>query len=69
MALYRTKEGDMLDAICLAFYGHSQGYLEAVLDSNPRLADLGPVLPSGIEIVLPAFPTITRSSDQVRLWS
>ena len=69
MALYRTKDGDVLDAICLAYYDQSQGYIEAVLNANPRLADIGPILPAGIEIELPDFPALTIANDTLRLWN
>jgi phage tail protein X len=41
MATYRTRDGDMLDAICLSYYGQADGYLESVLTANPGLADIG----------------------------
>jgi phage tail protein X len=46
------------------------GYLEAVLDANPGLADVAHSLPVGREIKLPV-PTLLESkarSDVVRLW-
>lgn len=47
-----TRQGDVLDALCLAHYGHN-GALEAVLAANPGLAALGPIYPAGVEIFLP----------------
>ena len=38
-------EGDKLYTICHNAYGHLNGSVEAVLEANPGLADLGPVLP------------------------
>jgi phage tail protein X len=40
MATYRTRDGDMLDAICLSYYGQADGYLESVLTANPSLQNL-----------------------------
>ena len=40
--LYRTIDGDMLDAICKARLG-SEAHAPAVRDANPGLAGLGPV--------------------------
>lgn len=40
---YRTKDGDVLDAICREYYG-KDGMLEAVYEANTGLADQGPVL-------------------------
>jgi len=67
MAAYRTKDGDMLDAICFRHYGTSTRTTELVLDANPGLADLGAVFVSGIEIVLPDVKPDPVSAP-VRLW-
>lgn len=53
---YRTREGDMIDAICWRHYGRESAVTE-VLKANPGLADVGPVLPSGLEITLPDLAT------------
>ena len=68
--IYRTVAGDMLDAICFKQLGaaaHSAAYVAAVLAANPRLADLGAVLPAGVLIDLPqvAAPIAT---GRIRLW-
>ncbi len=69
MIRYRAKQGDMLDAICKAHYG-TEAAVAAVLDANPGLADLGPVLPAGRVIVLPDLPQAAGSRRQpVRLWN
>lgn len=64
--LYRTIDGDMLDAICLDQLG-SVDHVPAVLAANPRLADLGPVYSAGILIMLPAVAAPVVSGT-VRLW-
>lgn len=67
--IYRTKDGDMVDAICHAHYsGAVDPQTSLVLDANPGLAALGPVLPKGLLITLPDLPE-TQSSDPIRLWS
>lgn len=66
MAVYRTIDGDVIDAICKAHYGSEQ-HVTAVYEANPGLARLGPVLPKGLEIILPeidANPVVTLK----RLW-
>lgn len=68
MALYRTRDGDVLDAICKAWYGESSRYTEAVLEANPDLADLGARLPAGVVIELPDFAELTVKPGSVRLW-
>lgn len=66
MNIYRTLQGDMLDAICKAHYGTAD-VVEQVYDANPRLAALGPILPMGVEIVLPELSTQTVETP-IRLW-
>lgn len=56
MTRYVTAQGEMLDAICKRHYGCERGATEAVLAANPGLAARGPVLPMGLEIVLPDLP-------------
>jgi phage tail protein X len=68
MALYITKQNDMLDAICQHTYGtHDGGVLEQVLVANPGLSFQSPLLPAGLQIELPAFAPATPS-PVVRLW-
>ncbi len=52
---YRSKQGDVLDAVCFEHYGR-EGLTEFVLQENHGLADHGAVLPSGILIQLPDAP-------------
>ena len=40
-------QGDTLDAICVRYYGRTEGVVEAVLAANPGLAELGAGLPDG----------------------
>lgn len=67
--IYRTRDGDVLDAVCLRHYGGKQDHVEAVLDANPGLADLGPVLPSGVLVTLPDIETVAVTEvPTIRLW-
>lgn len=63
---YRTKEGDVLDAICWRYYGH-QTALAVVLAANFGLADAGALLPGGLIIELPAI-ALPLVSNAVKLW-
>ena len=65
---YRTKDGDLVDAICWRHYGEQSGAVEVVLEANPGLADIGPVLPSGIIVELPDLPPAVQELPTVRLW-
>lgn len=64
---YRTKDGDVLDAICLEYY-NKDGMLEAVYEANTGLADHGPVLPSGVLVILPDAQEDAPEAPTVRLW-
>jgi phage tail protein X len=64
---YRTRPGDMLDAICHRYYAARPGATEAVLDANPTLCQLGPVLPEGVLITLPVLAP-QEAPGQVSLW-
>ena len=64
---YICRDGDMLDAICFRHYGRVTGTVEAVLEANPGLAQLGPVYVATTKIVLPDLPT-SPVKKTVRLW-
>ncbi|HGL4645126.1 TPA: tail protein X [Enterobacter hormaechei] len=53
--IYQTRDGDVLDAVCAAHYGtENLSYIVTqVLETNPGLADVGAVYPSGLYITLP----------------
>jgi phage tail protein X len=63
---YRTSDGDMLDRICLKYYGQQSDAVEFVLENNPGLATLGPVFNAGVIILLPPMPI--KPTPTVRLW-
>ena len=65
-SLYRTIDGDMLDAICKAQLG-SESHITAVLEANPGLAALGPVYPAGVLITLPDVGAPV-AAGLIRLW-
>jgi phage tail protein X len=68
MTCYRTKDNDMLDAICHNHYGNSSGYVEAVLEANHGLAAHGAVLSAGIVILLPELPELKPRQSTLCLW-
>ena len=65
---YRTRDGDSLDAICWKHYGRQAGAVEAVLEANPGLSEVGPVLPAGFVIGLPELPQTAPEIETVGLW-
>lgn len=58
----------MVDMICRRAYGDESGYVEKVLEANPGLAALGPVLPIGTKLVLPDIPRTAPERQIVSLW-
>ena len=65
----RSVDGDRLDWICRRWYGELfPGAVEAVLAANPGLAALGPVLPAGVEIVMPDLTPPVRVARPIALW-
>ena len=66
-AWVRTVEGDVLDEVCWRHYAREDA-VPAVLDANPGLAALGPVLPPGRIVALPDLPVPARQATAVRLW-
>lgn len=51
-AIYRTRDGDVLDRICYEHYGRENAVID-VLNANKGLVEKGAILPSGVEITLP----------------
>lgn len=62
-----TKAGDIVDQLTLAAYGRTAATTEAVLDANPQLAGLGPVLPRGVLVLLPDL-VLPQTAAEVKLW-
>lgn len=63
----RAQQGDTLDLICWRHYGRTAGTTEQVLEANRDLAALGPIIPSGHIVDLPALPTAATAAT-VQLW-
>jgi phage tail protein X len=66
--IYTTKQGETVDLACLAHYGRTAKVVETVIEANPGLAALGPVLPIGTKIIMPAFSSTTTQARLVSLW-
>ena len=62
-----TRDGDVLDDLVWQHYGRSD-VLAAVLEANPMLARLPPVLEAGLVIELPELP-LPVEAPVIRLWS
>lgn len=64
--VYRTREGDTVDLIAFRRFG-KHGMEAAILEANPYLAALGPILPANIRIWIPVPEVADRASGQ-NLW-
>jgi P2-like prophage tail protein X len=62
-----TRDGDVLDALIWQHYGRGD-VLAAVLEANPSLARLPPVLTAGLVVELPELP-LPVEAPVIRLWS
>lgn len=63
-------DGIALDALLFQETGR-EDLVALVLDANPGLAALGPILPAGTRIVVPAAPSaeVIATIPRVTLWS
>ena len=60
---------DTVDAICFRIYGSTAGHVESVLEANPGLSALGPVLPMGTQVTVPdPAETEATTTDTINLW-
>lgn len=65
-----ARAGDKLDLMLWRDAGLGPGELTRVLDANPGLADLGPILPLGTIVTVPATAdaNATRVRPLIQLW-
>lgn len=62
-----ARQGDTLDALCHRALGTTAGTVEAALELNRGLADIGPTLPEGYLITLPERPAEIPAA-RINLW-
>lgn len=70
MPAVRSLQGDTVDALCWRELGATASVVEAVLERNRDLADLGHVLPTGTLVQLPerSAATTTPALPTQQLW-
>lgn len=70
MTIATSRQGETVDAVCWRVLGRTAAVTEQVLEMNRGLAELGPILPAGTQLILPdpaaAAPEVR---DTVQLWS
>lgn len=64
----RANQGETVDALCWRVYGRTDGVVEAVLEANPGLADLGLLLPLGCEIDMPDVSAVSGTAPLIQLF-
>lgn len=63
-----SQQGDTVDLLVYRHFGQTRGLVETVLELNPGLADLGPVLPQGTVVELPTAQTEQAPKQLIQLW-
>ena len=63
----RARQNDTVDSLCWRHYGTTRGMVEAVLQANPGLAGLGPVLTQGMAVRMPVA-TAKPTQPVIQLW-
>jgi phage tail protein X len=64
----RALQGDTVDSMCWRHYGRTEKAVEAVLEANPGLADLGAVLPVGTVVFMPALGNASNTKPLLQLF-
>ena len=64
----RSMQGDTVDLMCWRYYGRTDGTVEAVLEANAGLADLGTVLPLGTVVEMPDLTTVESTAPLLQLF-
>ena len=64
----RAQQGDTVDRLAWRHLGTTAGVVEATLQANPGLAELGAVLPEGTEVDL-ITPPAAVDTTTVSLWA
>ena len=63
-----TKQGDTVDSICQEHYGNTAGITEQVIEANPNIAFLSPVLPTNTVLILPNIAKPATTKHLIQLW-
>jgi phage tail protein X len=66
--IYTTSQDETVDIACYRFYGRTAEVTEAVLDANPGLAAIGPILPFATQISMPAIEARSTLPKLTSLW-
>lgn len=67
MTRVMALQNDTVDLIALRHLGATAGVTEQILDINPGLSSLGPLLPTGTLVALPDQPRPQQQAT-INLW-
>lgn len=62
----QSRQGDTVDLIAARYYDGDTAMTVAILEANPGLAGLGPILPHGKRVTLPERRP--KTSQGINLW-
>ncbi|XAV88518.1 MAG: tail protein X [Candidatus Symbiodolus clandestinus] len=65
--IIQSSDGDQLDTLCYAHYGHLNGTVEAVLQANPGLSAIQQPYSIGTTIRFPDLKPM--STESINLWN
>lgn len=63
-----SREGETVDAVVWRVIAGDAAAVEAVLAASPGLASLGPILPPGTPVTIPATAAAPATAPLVQLW-
>jgi len=66
--IYITETGDMIDDIAFKIY-NDETMVAMLLDANPGLVEQPPILPRGLEIILPDAPEPLTPNPINTIWT
>ena len=61
--------GETLDALVWRALRKGPSAVEAVLQANPALAEVGLFLPAGFDVVIPAEASAPATKPMINLWN
>jgi len=64
-----AHQHDTLDALVWRHLGQTRSVVERVMELNPGLANLGPILPHGHTVLIPQSVPAAPASPLIHLWT
>lgn len=67
--IVEALNGETVDQLVWRHLRMAEPAVSRVLDANPALADLGPFLPLGTRVVIPAAARRPSAAPMIQLWN